>query len=417
MDNLVLSFTDSCLRLYEALVSGRGLKHIADTAQVLFGNPFVIADKSYRVICTSGVPSETDDYIWLSIMKTGYYPDKYISSMMNDKKIYDVVYNSNEPTVRKDPYSNHRLITFRIGSIQKPLGFASMVEQNRPFSETDARLFSVLCKTVASELRNGTFAIEARRRNYEYVISELIEGKLSGLNLIERLNQVNLKPKKNIWISVIENGANSPEPLYLDYICDHLEFLIPGCRCSVYMNTVTVLLFSEVHFPLSGHELTEFTTYLIDKNLICGISGSFSELNLLSSAYTQATAASRLRTRLEKAGPVYYFEDYAFYHMLENHQHYLNLHNYCKPILTNIHNYDNEYHTFYILTLKTYLECCRNSNVTAQKLGIHRNTVDYRIGRLHDLFGLDFSDAELMFSLELSFKIMNFIDNQPGNLK
>lgn len=47
-------------------------------------------------------------------------------------------------------------------------------------------------------------------------------------------------------------------------------------------------------------------------------------------------------------------------------------------------------------------------------LSVHRNTVDYRIGRIQELFGIDTNDAEELFELQVSFKIQDYLDVQSS---
>ena len=58
-------------------------------------------------------------------------------------------------------------------------------------------------------------------------------------------------------------------------------------------------------------------------------------------------------------------------------------------------------------TLKTYLECNCNLQMTAEKLYIHKNTALYRINHIRELLSGDLEDSQLRMQLLFSFKILD----------
>ena len=74
-----------------------------------------------------------------------------------------------------------------------------------------------------------------------------------------------------------------------------------------------------------------------------------------------------------------------------------------------IRDYDRLHGTDYYETLKCYMESDLNKNLTAQKMNIHRNTVEYRINRLIEAYGIDPNDGELAMSYRLSFFLFSSI--------
>lgn len=67
--------------------------------------------------------------------------------------------------------------------------------------------------------------------------------------------------------------------------------------------------------------------------------------------------------------------------------------------------------TRYARSLHAYLSHGLNMRQAAQALGIHRNTLDYRMRRVQELFALDLQDVNTCFELLFSFWLM---DNLPG---
>ena len=71
--------------------------------------------------------------------------------------------------------------------------------------------------------------------------------------------------------------------------------------------------------------------------------------------------------------------------------------------VTKIAEHDSRQKSFYEETIRTYLDCEANAIETARRLGLHPNTVRYRLSRVERLFGLRLDDPEsrLLMWLEL----------------
>ena len=71
-----------------------------------------------------------------------------------------------------------------------------------------------------------------------------------------------------------------------------------------------------------------------------------------------------------------------------------------------IKEYDGDSGTGYALTLRTYLDCSRDSARTAAALSLHQNTLRYRLKRLRDLFGVDLDQPGDTLVLWLSLHVL-----------
>lgn len=101
---------------------------------------------------------------------------------------------------------------------------------------------------------------------------------------------------------------------------------------------------------------------------------------------------------------------------------------YSKPFMVNhphwIHsievgyldNYDAGKNTELYETLKIYTKTGFSKNRTAELMFMHRNTVNYRIQQIENLFSVDFSDPSLLFKLQYSFYIDAFLKNRYSDL-
>ena len=56
-------------------------------------------------------------------------------------------------------------------------------------------------------------------------------------------------------------------------------------------------------------------------------------------------------------------------------------------------------------TLQTYFKCGGNLKKLAEELGVHYNTVAYRIQRIKELAGVSFDNADQLLNLQIALKI------------
>jgi DNA-binding PucR family transcriptional regulator len=81
------------------------------------------------------------------------------------------------------------------------------------------------------------------------------------------------------------------------------------------------------------------------------------------------------------------------------------------PALQKIMAHDEEHGTDYVRTLAAYLRNMGRLRPAAVELGVHRNTLEYRVGRIADLAGIDLESADNRLSLELGIRLLELNGN------
>ena len=75
----------------------------------------------------------------------------------------------------------------------------------------------------------------------------------------------------------------------------------------------------------------------------------------------------------------------------------------CQALL----DHDREHATGYAETLCAYLDCWGDVAATARRLGLHPNSLRYRVRRLVELSGLDLDDPDERFVAELQVRLLH----------
>ena len=395
------------LSLYEALVSGCELKLIAKKAQAYLANPLIVADKSCRVICSIGLPEDEKNEVWSSVLKEEYYPAQYLEAMAKNDK-YRKIYAQQRPILFYDDFSKSRCMMFPIAFGGTVMGFAQLVEMNRPISPSDGELFAVFCKIAGTALCGKKPAEDERKRSYEFVLTEILDKKLYGDRMREQLRGVNIEFKAPRCLFVIEKADG--EKMHAEYVRSSVESMIRNGQCSMYNNKIVVLVKPDGSTLLSPKDRVKFKTFLTENELICGGSGRFEDMGGLTAAYNQAVTASRIGSQMEGRGPIYFLWEYTTYQMCDDLYSRCDLMDFCNPMIVMIHMYDGKNKTQFLKTIREYIKSGCSPIKTAKNMGVHRNTIDYRLSRMKEIFDLNIDDPEMMFSFWQSFQIIYYLE-------
>lgn len=394
-------------RLCNALLSGKGIQHLISEASVVFNNPIILADNSFAIIASSGADNFSDPFLQ-EIVQNGYYPESYIKKIFRHNT---VISTSVEivPPITSDGYSPKRYMNVDLMVKGKYVGFATVVEEN-PFRESDSIMFAYLCRVIITELKNTNPAIYGSMDDGNYFLMELLEGSLRGRRLQARLSQAGIDFSKPHRLLVFRQRADDFSMPRFEFFISQYQQQFANCPCVIYADSIVCLvaddLVSQEHFKEHTMRLLDFSHY------ICGISDEITSPKEFNAHFTNAIAAISLGESKKAPGPVYDYKDYYLFHMLSLINSRVDLTSFCSAKYLAMLKYDRENGTAYAETLATYLSCNQNSMMTAKTMHVHRNTVIYRIKRIEEAMGIHFYDAEELFSIQLSVKILQYLQNE-----
>ena len=84
------------------------------------------------------------------------------------------------------------------------------------------------------------------------------------------------------------------------------------------------------------------------------------------------------------------------------------LRSYVSGVLGDIIKYDSMNSTDYEHTLRVYLECSGSVQLTAEKLDVHRNTVNYKMKVIREILNIEMNDEEKM-NILLAFRAQEIL--------
>jgi PucR family transcriptional regulator, proline-responsive transcriptional activator len=395
------------LKLLNALISGKGFQHILDIAYEILGNPLFAVDAALKLLGYAN-HQEVKDTTWQRIIGDGYVPPdlaKALDSLGEIKKLAD----NDVPQITGHPLEHYRLES-RIATNNKVFGFMAMIEYDKPIEEKDRDIFRLLGNILACEMQKESFFSNAKGFAFDFLIADLLNGKTTNSNVIqERIATLAWKFNENLYLLTVRDVNESQGNPALFYLKILLEEKIRESKSVLYKDRIVLLIGRDKKKPLANTELNGIIATLQENHLVGGVSRCFHNLADIQDYYNQSSAAIELGLRLDKAGVLFYYDDYAFFHMMELAGNQRDLKSFCDPAIFQLIDYDVKNNTHFTRSLYEYLLSGNNSKESAYKLGVHRNTMDYRIQKIRETLNMDIDDPKVTWSLHLSFKILELL--------
>ena len=207
------------------------------------------------------------------------------------------------------------------------------------------------------------------------------------------------------------------QPTPFNYIIGHLRESFPRSSIAQYNNGLLVLAAKDDYYDDIEYDRAHLMEVLEQFDGYAGIGSCTMYLTSLRPLYIQAAAATRLGRVFceDKTQRIFYYKDYSMYLIVDMaiepavRQHkFGNITYLCQPGVMKVIHYDRQYGTNLMQTLRTYLKKGSNASACASALGVHRNTINYRINMIEDLLGYSINDPETLLRLGFSLKLLDY---------
>lgn len=415
-NNEEIYFKDKCLRIYEALVSGKGVNHIIDVASDVINNPISLSDSSFRNLAYSKVA--VNDPIWNEIVSFGYVSFEVVKEFNREKVIEKIAYN-NTPIIVNTGIGKHMSrILGKVMVFGKIVAYIGIFEVNHKLDEEDVKLAQILCSVLSLELAKDPVISSLTGSLYENLLIELINGlDINNVILKERLKSSLWIPRKNFYVIYIPIEKKSDTRLKVDYLRRNLEGLFSYFK-TVYLNDAIILLMNYDDKKELTSIWDNISPLLSDNQLNAGVSFEFKSLEKLRTYYQQARTAYYIGNAVDSGSLIHYYDDYYHIYLLNKLSANTSLYDYCHKGILKLLEHDKENSTEYFSTFNEFINNSFSITKAAKKLYIHKNTMLHRLERIKEISEMNILEEEDMFMICLTYKIVDFLKlyDKVGNL-
>jgi len=157
--------------------------------------------------------------------------------------------------------------------------------------------------------------------------------------------------------------------------------------------------------------LTESLIEGLESEVAIGVSSAMTGAHNVGAAHQQCNEALDIAQRVNSAQQVHHFDDLGYIHTLYHAGPASLAQNLQAPVLRRLLA---ERQADLFNTLEAYLDAGGNSVQTAERLHIHRSTLNYRLARIKEICAVDLSSANTRLNLQIALKLMRLFDNPDG---
>lgn len=206
----------------------------------------------------------------------------------------------------------------------------------------------------------------------------------------------------------IEVDASSEhEAVSLRQRCAAIESVEVGCT-AVESETDIVVLLDTRACKLSPLEYSKKVARCFsDCKMKIGVSVPFSDIALVRSYIKQAKAALDIGLRVNPRRRIHLFSNVVVPYILQHGTKEMPARILCAPGLLELRHKSSS-GVDYIATLRAYVKCLYNVSRTAQMLGVHRTSVQYRLSHVERVTHMDLSNSYDCLYLGISLALLDF---------
>jgi PucR family transcriptional regulator, purine catabolism regulatory protein len=367
---------DLSRRLSQAAMDPRGIEGILDVAADLAGRSLVLQDTEGQVLTRGGDPGDEGALI-----------DELNRARQSGAPI----------TISSGPNRERLIVPMRITSGD---AFLTVSAPTGMLTEVDRLVLTQTAGTAAIVLAQGN-ALGARNARQQ-AIAELLEGRLaSDAAVSARARGLGIDPSRPVRVGVISiDGDDQQRARIADQI-------LGGLRTAerADLDGMTVFMVAEQDFAELDQRLNRMAARELPVHPVVTLGQPVGTINEAPLGLRQARYAHGLVQAGVVQGPVVRADSLddigvfgLLYHLWGNPAVAL----FHDDVLGPLVEYDERRGTELIPTLRAYLSSGGSLAEAAAILGVHRNTLSYRINRIVELSGRDLNSAHDRLLLRVS---------------
>ena len=405
-------------RVRQYMLERRNLAEIFELLNEVTPNPWYLCDCSFRMQVIRKDPDMEDmSAIWRYQYRHGHHPIQLILGM-EENGLLDLMNKMRRAFIVSEPAPfGFTFVSKAITYSKGLLGHFYILGTYTRLSEYEVEIAEFFGNALARLLSRDSSYLPTLGRFYDGYFVDLIEEiDPKNLNMLENVFQnISWDTSDIFYLAVLGRpGGESLTKSMLDLEIQVLEAR-NICKAFLYREELAVLINSSKianQQILSPMELAQshLHTVLQDFGSVAGLSEGFSGqecFERLKCYYQQAYTALQFALRKGQPSSFCTYAEIAVSHLCEKIIVSDIAAMFSHPAVKILMKYDEENRTELSKTLYQYLLCGENVVRTAKELFIHRNSLMYRLDKIHQLTGADISDSQEKVRLFLTLYMID----------
>lgn len=402
---------ESSAILLNALTKDRGLNYIINISSKLLKNPIILVDSSFKILAHSDIEYITEPF-WIRNINLGYCSYEFISEV-NKIKSFKNAPNSIDPFLVMCKESPIKKLVSKVLIDGNLVGYVVILENIEKFTNTTYEIIKILSNVISEELKKDQVYRNLHGLRYENLLIDILEESIiDETALEERMKSINCSFGNKLCLLVLDISKYNLKENKSNFLKQSIETLFLNYKSIFYKEHVLIILDLDDEKKLEDIIDKDVISFLQKHDIVLVISNFFSHILDLNKHYKQAMKSINIIHMLEINGNIFHHDDLIFYHLLKDMSEDFELMDYCSQSVYKLLEYDMKNNTKYYLTLKTYIEEDKNAIKTADKLFVHRNTINYRLNKIKEIMDVDLDNGDELFIISMSINILEFLNKK-----
>jgi sugar diacid utilization regulator len=402
---------DGITELMTMATNGMGFGPVVNEIANLLAVPVSVTDSSLSFIAMSDSFIEVF-FPYYEEYKSGYLPDD-AQRLLKSMNLIDPETRNMATTVFqwKAPdgsvHTNHHSMIFmnRINT-----GSFSVFTGEKPLPDHVIQVLPLFASVLSIIMQRSDFYQANKASYYNHLLTHILNNKEpADKQAYElRLSLLGYSVKKYKKIVAVdlsdEHYSSSQQQAIAKSLQKHIR------------NSIYVMIDENLVFLSSNDQRTLFDTedmntwrkLIVKSNIRIGISDTYEDLTKTRTFLIQAIKAIETGSRISVDQSIFRFDDYRVDDLIANVEDKKVLFSFLYPPLMRVIRYDTRHNTNLAYTLYVFLESPDKPAHACNRLSIHKNTLYYRLGKMREIMKTDFSSAEIIMRIQLTFHILKF---------
>lgn len=406
--------------LNKMLLVGGGLNAVVDTLRQVINKPIFIENHNGDLLAFSATEDDLNVYISLT------------ESRKLERENFEVM-KGESPTLIKNSSVNQILVPILAG--RKIYGLLVILLKEDDIEEFIMEAGKRSATVAALEIMKEKAIFETEIRLQRDFIDELLSGwEDDEYSLIKRAREFGWDITKEFMVLKIDientrkkraskiNSKHDAQEEKIE-IYNLIKKVIKSNKISpiiaqlrdcfvVILDVSNCLNETSISFTerMSGEIRQCIENHFPNICLTFGIGRPVKQIQKFNQSYQEASQALRIGKMVWGKGQIYNIEEMGVYRLLFSHKDTESLKEFYNEWLERLVQYEKNTGTDLVQTLEQYYNCNTNVMLTAEKLYIHRNTLNYRLKRIKEILELNIDEHETKICLSIALKIKNLLD-------
>jgi hypothetical protein len=311
---------------------------------------------------------------------------------------FQTTFTKKYPCIRHSPFYGGDVLHANVWLRERRIFEVVTISHGRPFNPGDPHLMEFFVQIVHKMIMKDTSLDLFFTGPSAFLASMLEDDNYDMSNLNVMLHTLGWHGEDELVVFCVASEVNFDTPILNVLREKFVERFRYGCALS-YKGQVICL----VNVSKTGDfsHILEQAENIIPKTFTWGVSFVFGGLQNFPAYYRQAQVAQILARQTERSN--YTMQHDALKIISSQIKHLPNFKSYIHPDIKRLRDMDSTLNSHHANTLFEYLLCGGNVTDTANRLGLHRNSLIYRINRIRDIITCNLDNIQDRKLLLLSF--------------